>query len=323
LCWLAAPGRCEDAGVPPADGNAPSAVVNAGVSSIATLRYGDAADDSAAGGEPRPPGSLAAASRIQGRLTWMSPRPAAGHHFVVQDDSSGIWVNVKVARERGVWQEDDATLADLVPGMLVEVEGFVDRDVFSPMIIPQSVTVLSAEQSLPEATPAMIDRVFNGADNCQRVEIEGVLQGFRKASGRWILVMETDGHRWLVTVPDTMLQPDPAHLVDGSGRRSDERDALGGDGTGEVGVLGEEAVTGVHAVGAALLDGVENGLGVEVTLGRSGAAERICLVGEAHVESVAIQFAVDRDGGDTEFAGGSDDSDGDLATIGDQDAMHT
>ena len=201
--WLAAPVRCEDAGV----------------SSIATLRYGNAtAEDSAAGGEPRLPGSMPAASRIRGRLTWMSPRPADGHHCVVQDDSSGIWVNVKVARERGVWRGDEEVLAGLVPGMLVEVEGLVDRDVFSPMMIPQSVAVVSEELSLPEATPAVMDRIFNGADNCQRIEIEGILQGFRKASRRWILVMETDGHRWLVTVPDTMLQPDPAHLVDGSMR---------------------------------------------------------------------------------------------------------
>ena len=201
--WLAAPVRCEDAGV----------------SSIAALRYGNAtADDSAAGGEPRPQGSIAAASRIRGRLTWMSPQPADGHHFVVQDDSSGIWVNVKVARERDVWRGDEEVLAGLVPGMLVEVEGLVDRDVFSPMMIPQSVGVVSEELSLPEATPAVMDRLFNGADNCQRIEIEGILQGFRKASRRWILVMETHGDRWLVTVPDTMLQPDPAHLVDGSMR---------------------------------------------------------------------------------------------------------
>ena len=110
-----------------------------------------------------------------------------------------------------------------------------------------------------------------------------------------------------------------AHLVDRLGRRADERDALGGDGPGEVGVLAEEAVAGVHAVGAALLDGVEDGLGVEVALGRGLAAERVRLVGEADVEGVAIEFGVHRDGRDAELAGGPDDADGDLATVGDQD----
>ena len=41
-----------------------------------------------------------------------------------------------------------------------------------------------------------------------------------------------------------------AHDLDGLGRRADEGDAPLGDGPGEVGVLGEEPVAGVHAVGA-------------------------------------------------------------------------
>src|SRR5205814_1213470 len=40
------------------------------------------------------------------------------------------------------------------------------------------------------------------------------------------------------------------HHLDGFGRRADERDALGPDGAGEVGGLGEEPVAGVDGVGA-------------------------------------------------------------------------
>lgn len=206
-CCLAAPSRSEDAGDAQATAPHPSAVEGTGISSIAELRYGDS--------EGHFPAAATAAVRIRGRLTWMSVKPAAGHHFVVQDDSSGIWVNVKVARERGVWLGDDAALARVEAGMLVEIVGLVDRDVFAPMMIPQSVRVVSEERSLPEAVPAAMDRVFNGTDNCQRVEMGGILQGFRKASGRWILVMETDGRRWLAALPDDVIQPDPDHLVDG------------------------------------------------------------------------------------------------------------
>jgi hypothetical protein len=110
-----------------------------------------------------------------------------------------------------------------------------------------------------------------------------------------------------------------AHFVDGVGRRPDEGHALGDDGPSEVGVLAEEAVAGVHAVGATLLDGVQDGLGVEVALSSGGAAECVGLVGESDVEGVAVEFAVDRDGLDAEFPGGPDDSNGDLSTIGDQD----
>ena len=46
-----------------------------------------------------------------------------------------------------------------------------------------------------------------------------------------------------------------------------EGNAQVGDGLSELGVLREEAISRVHAVGAAFLDGVQNGLGVEVALG--------------------------------------------------------
>jgi len=191
--------------------------LNADVSSIASVRFGDdGTNESTATREGRSPGADQSAVRIRGTVTWISAKPAAGHHFVVQDDSSAIWVNVKVARERDVWHGDEKVLAGLVPGMMVEIAGPIDRDVFAPMMIPQSVVVVSEDPSLPAAMPAVMDRVFNGSDNCLRIEIEGILQGFRKAAGRWILVMETDGRHWLATVPDNTLQPDPAHLIDGS-----------------------------------------------------------------------------------------------------------
>src|SRR5262245_35241377 len=47
-----------------------------------------------------------------------------------------------------------------------------------------------------------------------------------------------------------------AHGLDGLGRRADERDALGGAGPGEGGVLAEEAVAGVDGVGAGAAAGV-------------------------------------------------------------------
>src|SRR3546814_823213 len=69
-----------------------------------------------------------------------------------------------------------------------------------------------------------------------------------------------------------------AHDLDGLGRRADERHAPLGDGAGEVGVLGEEAVAGVHAVGAGLPDDLQDPLRVEVALGGRLAAPRIRLV---------------------------------------------
>ncbi len=110
-----------------------------------------------------------------------------------------------------------------------------------------------------------------------------------------------------------------AHLVDCLRRRTDEGHSLGRDSPREVGVLAEEAVAGVDPIGAALVDGVEDRLSVEVALRRSLPAQGKSLVGEADMEGVAIEFAVDRNGLDAQLSGGPDDPDGDLSTVGDQD----
>ena len=112
-----------------------------------------------------------------------------------------------------------------------------------------------------------------------------------------------------------------AHHVDGLGRGTDEHDAAVGDGAGEVGVLGEEAVAGVHAVGTAPLDHIEDGLGVEVALGGCLATQRIRLVGQPDVEGVAVELGVDRHGGDPELLAGTDDTDSDFAPVGDEDLL--
>ena len=81
-----------------------------------------------------------------------------------------------------------------------------------------------------------------------------------------------------------------AHLLDRRRGRSDERDSHLGDRPCELGVLGEEAVAGVHAVGVAAPDRIENHFRIEVALGGRLPAERERLVGEAHVQRVAVEL---------------------------------
>ena len=109
-----------------------------------------------------------------------------------------------------------------------------------------------------------------------------------------------------------------AHYLDRRRWRADEGDPAFGDRPGEVGVLGEEAVAGVDGIGTGLFDRVENGVGVDVGLCGGLATKRVGLVGEPDVQSVSIELAVHGDGGDAEFAK-ADDTDGDFATVGDQD----
>jgi signal transduction histidine kinase len=156
---------------------------------------------------------------IVGTVTWISADPDRQAFLVIQDESAGIWATVRLARDRGVWRGDDAKLRRIRAGMQVEMEGLQELDAFAPMIIPRSIRIISEDIRLPDAEPATMDRLFSGCDACRRIEVEGLLRGFRQGfvhgTPHWILVMATSGHRFLVTIPHDELTPDPAHLVDG------------------------------------------------------------------------------------------------------------
>ena len=70
---------------------------------------------------------------------------------------------------------------------------------------------------------------------------------------------------------------------------------------GEAGVLGQEAVAGVHGLGAGALDRLEQ-LVDRSGSSRGGArAEQVGLVGALHVQRVAVELGVDGDGRDPEL----------------------
>ena len=152
----------------------------------------------------------------------------------------------------------------------------------------------------------------------------GGLDGDRPA------VLLAEGHhlvrrgQWLGTPGDPgntgLLGGEPgadfvAHHLNGLRGRPNEGDAPLGDGPGEVGVLREEAVTGVYGVGAALLYGVENGLGVEVALRCRLAAEGVGLVGHADMQGVSVEVGIHGHRADAELAARPDHPNGDFTTI--------
>ena len=112
-----------------------------------------------------------------------------------------------------------------------------------------------------------------------------------------------------------------AHDLDRLRRWADEGDALGRDGPGEIGVFREEAVTWVDGIGPGLLDGGEDGFGIQIALGSRLSTKGICLVGESDVEGVPVKLGVHSDGGDAHLPAGSDHPDGNLSTVRDQDLL--
>ena len=103
-------------------------------------------------------------------------------------------------------------------------------------------------------------------------------------------------------------------------RRTDEGHAGFGDGFGEVGTFGEEAVAGVDCVYAGAGGGVDDFGDGEVGLyGAEVVSDLVGFVGFEAVEGEFIFGGVDGDGADAEFAGGAEDADSDLAAVGDED----
>ena len=88
---------------------------------------------------------------------------------------------------------------------------------------------------------------------------------------------------------------------------------------GEAGVLRQEAVAGMHGVGAGDLAGGQQARNVEIALGGRRRADADALVGEAHVHGVGVGGGVHGDGGDAELLARALDAQCDLSPVGDQD----
>ena len=112
-----------------------------------------------------------------------------------------------------------------------------------------------------------------------------------------------------------------SHLLDDSPGRSDPDETRLLAGLGEAPVLGEKAVAGMNGLGAALAGGRQDALPVEIALPRGGGADEHGLVGIGDVGPAGVSLGVDGDGSDPEGAAGADDAAGDLAAIGDEDAL--
>src|SRR4029453_8832492 len=75
----------------------------------------------------------------------------------------------------------------------------------------------------------------------------------------------------------------------------------------------------VHGLGARALDHLEQLVHVEIGLGRRPRAEQIRLRGALDVLRVAVGLGVDRHRLDPELVERADDTNGDLASVADQD----
>ena len=110
-----------------------------------------------------------------------------------------------------------------------------------------------------------------------------------------------------------------AHQADGFGARPDENEAALLHAFGEIGILRQEAISGMNGHRIGDLRGADDGRHVQIGQRGLRRPDAHRLVGEQHVLGVEIGGGMHRHGLDAEFAAGAQDAKRDLAAIGDDD----
>jgi len=115
------------------------------------------------------------------------------------------------------------------------------------------------------------------------------------------------------------LLAEPLHRL---ARRADPGDPVRRlDAGGEVGVLGEEPVSGVDRVGAGRLRGLDDRRPVEIRVGRAGRSHVVGLVRVSDVTRVFVRVAVHGDGVDTQLRTGAHHPNRYLPAVRDQNLV--
>ncbi len=104
-------------------------------------------------------------------------------------------------------------------------------------------------------------------------------------------------------------------------RRRPDDDAAGLHHLGEVGVLAQQSVTGMDGVDVGNFGSANHSGHVEIAIAQPWWPDADGLVGKAHMQRVAVGFAIDRNRLDAQFLAGADDAQGYLATIRNEDFL--
>ena len=155
------------------------------------------------------------AATIVGTVTMVQEYAPGKTCFTIQKGDHAIYIDLLPYQERLQREGADAALADLRPGTTVEVTGTVDPGAFAPRLVASTLRVVDAG-TLPDAVPADLAKLFEGADVGRRVEIAGTVQGVeeRPRDGMWLLPIAVGGHRLQVEIQRRDFPVRPDALID-------------------------------------------------------------------------------------------------------------
>ena len=112
-----------------------------------------------------------------------------------------------------------------------------------------------------------------------------------------------------------------AHDADMVAGRADEGDVVRRQDVGELGVLRQEAVAGMHGVGAGDFAGSDDLVDVEIAVARRRRADAHAFVGEAHMHRVGVGGRMHDHRLDAELLARAQHPKGDFAAVGYEDLL--
>lgn len=123
----------------------------------------------------------------------------------VQDETAGIYLS-------------RTNLPPLVPGQLVEVQGFTSSGEYAPIVVPERVKIVG-KASLPVPRPVTFDQLASGKEDSQFVEVSGIVRSvvFEPAAQSDLIELAAGGGRLTVYARDLSKLP-KQNLVDSTVR---------------------------------------------------------------------------------------------------------
>lgn len=143
--------------------------------------------------------------RLRGSVTAISP---GGTSFVLQDESSPIWIANQRQQNEALWQRVRDTIR---PGMILIVDGVIDRGAYAPRLLLDHFEVVGQEKA-PVAEPADLNRLFVGLDNAKLVHVDGIVQGYAEDQDHRNVVLLSQGRHIMACMPQSEA-PDPVDTL--------------------------------------------------------------------------------------------------------------
>ncbi len=113
----------------------------------------------------------------------------------IQDETAGIYLR-------------ETNVPVLLPGQLVEVEGFTSPGEYAPVILPEQVRIVGRAE-LPTPPRVTFEQLASGKEDSQFVEVAGVVRSvqFEETSKHYLVELATGGGRLTVYAADLPATP--------------------------------------------------------------------------------------------------------------------